>query len=301
MVSTKEKDRSLIFCLDADFKRRLTGMLIEAAFPAEKYCVKTVKEAREAFKSHDRVVNIVMNGADFEGKEIFKILTEIRDMFLERAGTKILIYLDEDQYESLPDELKKTPGRITFFKHPVSKVEINSVFNPIKKPKLVAVPGGAQKPQGKKNVNFYETSKHVQETITSLNALKNKPGNLKALEKIGQRFNGIFGAFSFVQEKPGYRELCYLSHLIDDVARHYENGDKKNISQEHLALMLEAAKCSFAMLKLLRDSQPLTPNHNKAFELIEERFNNHPEIERRSETSQDDVDAMISAAECFLT
>ena len=298
MSITKEKDRSLIFCTDGDFKRRITNLLIEAAFPAEKYTVSSVKDAKIQFDAHSRVVNIIMNGADFEGKKIFMVLNELRDHFLARDGVKILIYLSDEQYIDLPAELKENKQKVFFFQVPVTKIDLNSVFNPIKQVKHVQVPGTQQQKSETptKNVNFIETSKHLQETIDSLNSLSKNRSDLEALLKVGQRFNGLFGAFSFVADKPGYKELNTLAHIIDDIARHYESGDKKEIGEDHFNLMLESAKCSFSMLQPLRDNKPLGDNHLKVFQIISDKYAKHTEIKRRSGASQQDVDDLLKQA-----
>ncbi len=300
MSLKREQRKSLILAKDLEFRRRLSSLLIDAGFIAEKYGAATETECREKFKFDKAITNIVINGPDYPGKEAFVLLANLDEMLAKREAM-VIMYLNEEQYLAVAP-LRKRFTKYGFFEFPAKKADLHRVFNAIGVPKPASKApeqqqGSEQAGGDKKNLNFYETSNHVKDTIDSLGKLLKNPADLESLEHIGQRFNGIFGAFSFVLDKPGYRELADLSHIIDDIARHYrENSELKTVEKKHLDIMMEAAKCSYLFLKALRDNQPIAPEQNESHKKIVANFATFEEIKRRESISQDDIDNMIDSA-----
>lgn len=302
MSIAKEKDKSLLVCKDGDFLRRIKVLLLDAAFPAEKFKVSSATEATAKFQSDDRIVNIVINGSDFPGADVFKLVAEIHGTLSKRA-CRVLVCLDDEQFEAVGDKKEKFP-KYHFVKLPLTKPKVNEAFNPISRQDKGFSPRKIQKPTKqpakpaapKKNVNFFETSKHVQETVESLKKLAGNRTDLEAVGHIGQRFNGIFGAFSFVEDKVGYGELSKLSRVIDDVARHYLATDKSEISEPHFNLMMDAAKASYLMLKDLRENKKINDEVIKTYKEVVQRYDAATEIERRESQSQEDIDSMLAEA-----
>ena len=304
MSISQEKDRSLIICNEYDFKRRINNLLIEAAYPAEKYTVSTPKAAIDKFNEHKEIVNVIINGADFKDKRVFLILAEIGPIFKERDHVKVLVFLTEEQTIML-NSLDKKPDFFKFSPLPITLKKVNEVLNPISynkgapKKKIHNIkekPKEPPKPQ--KNLNFYETSQHIKDTLDSLKALGQDRKDMAAIQHIGQRFNGIFGAFSFVEDKKGYKELLQLSHIIDDIARHYAKEDaKKEIENPHYELLLDAAKCSYLLLKQLRDNLPIEKTHLDAYEKVTKDREKCPEVAvyKAAKQSQEEIDEMLKA------
>lgn len=302
----KERRKSIIIALDPEFRRRMPSMLIEVGFPAEKFTVKSATECKEKIKWDKEIFNLVIHGADFPGKEVFELIADLDGVFTVRQGISILVFLDEDQYLAVAP-LRKKFAKIHFAELPARRKDLNKVFNPIGGGNAltnVAKQNSEKKPssaadtpkKGTKNLNFYETSDHVKDTIDSLGKLKNDRGNLEALFHIGQRFNGIFGAFAFVKDKPGYAELAQLAHIIDDIARHYQRDDQNEITEKHYTLMLEAAKCSYLLLKQLRDTLPVDKQQLDVYAEIKKDYDAASEIQRRESLDQAGVDSLLAEA-----
>lgn len=288
--------KSILFCKDGNFKRRITSLLLDAAFPSEKFGCSTIREARDKFCVEHRVGVIIVNGVDFPGGSVFQILTELAPTFAERE-CKIIVYLSDEQFEMV-EGVREKFKKYHFFQGDMNKAQINSVLNPIATKSFHQKVEAAAKPAApKKNMSFMEASAHVKDTVDMIKAVAGNRSDLASVTNIGQRFNGIIGTFAFIKGKDGYKQLSDLSGVIDDLCRHYEKGDFPEISQPHFDLLLNAAKCCYMMLKDLRDQKPVADDQNKQYENVMQIFAGAKEIERRQSQSQDEVDALLDQLE----
>lgn len=286
MSIRNEKVRSLIICKDKDFKRRSMNILIEVALPAEKFHTEKIFDAKSKFMQDKQIGVIIINASDDTVLSFCAWMDELAPVINPRKP-KVIVYYSKEQKEELQEKMKNYP-LCTFFEHPVKKADFNHVINPIQ----------GETPKGKErkpelNKNFVEASAHVKVTIDLLNELIKDRKNLEAVRHTGQRFNGLFGTFAFGKDSSGYKELYVLSQIVDDVCRHYEGDEHSEISEEHFNLLVSAAKCTYYMLKELRENRPLNESHVEVFDKVVATFEKHPEIKRRDSKSQDEVDDLL--------
>lgn len=269
----------------------MSGLLIEAAFAAEKYGVETSKEVREHFNLYKGIGNVVINGEDYPGKQIFLFLNEIISLFSEHKCT-VMIVAESDQIEAVQGKVDQL-NWIHFVPGPVTKKLIIQVFNPIVPVKRPSIPNQkVEKPAA--NTAFFEASAHVRDTVDRLKKILSNPKDLESLFYIGQRFNGIIGTFNFARKKPGYAELADLATLIDDIARYYQkNQDKKEIETIHLQLMTAAAKLSYLLLRDLRESKPVKESLHASYQKIMATMKKQEKIPKRARLDQEMIDHLI--------
>ena len=155
---------------------------------------------------------------------------------------------------------------------------------------------GAKPKEDPEKLSFFETSLHVKITIEMFNDIAKSKTDLDAVRNIGQRFNGIFGAFAFYGDKAGYKQLKELSIMIDNVCRTYEEQfGRTEISDKHLKILMDSAKCSYKFLQLLRDGKELPKDIFDYYDKTKEEYDATGDIERKTRHSQSEIDDLIEA------
>ena len=308
MVMVKKSQMmTLVVCKDRDFKHRAVNFMNNIAFPAEKFSAESFAEAKSMIDANVKICNVVVDGSLFIDldQEVDKLLP-----LCERPTVMALVYLSEKQLRSFKDTEKL--GENILLRHvPFDKTHFNEAFhgrggkasNPFAPgAQGAAVFSGAATsksappppPKPQKSVTAYEASGHIRDTVEQLKTLANDRTNLDALLEIGQRFNGIMGAFAFLESKVGMSELKKLSLIIDCVARTYENKEQSEMSQPHFSLLLDAAKCSYKILMYLRDNSSSLPEELlRQAKAISDAFDVAKDIVRRDSQSQEDVDQLL--------
>lgn len=284
----KESIKTAIVTSNAEFKAKTVSMMNNVAFIAEKtqytdYAILTALMLRDP-----KVRNIVVDCTCKEGRD-FLGNPELAGV-IAKTGAIIMAY-----FETASDLLLSLDGvkAITTLHHhalPQQKEHYVVAFHHRKPMAPPAAPASTAKAG---NV-FIEATNHVKESFDALTLCLKDRKNLKALEQIGQRFNGVFGTYSFFGDREGFRELSQLSTVIDDLCRTYQtNSAFTEITGPHADLLLSAAKCSFLMLKELREDRPLTAAHKTELARITALHAGDSSIGKRASQKQTDVDSMI--------
>ena len=232
MAISTEKIKTVIICRERGFKNLSVGILTDIAFPGEKLVSETGDGAVVMLNNEKWAQNVVINGVDFPEDEVKKICETVSPAIKNHAPTKkikTLVYLAEDVSKNAINDYKAKFPLLEFRASPPKKKDFTDVFNPIviksattappPKPKPAAP---AKKPKSGEVAGFFEASKHVKDTIERLNHITKDRSNLKALEDIGQRFNGFIGTFAFAGDRDGFKHLKKLAIIIDDTCRFYQ-------------------------------------------------------------------------------
>lgn len=298
---TKERVKSIIVCKDREFKAKAVQLLNGAAFPSEKYTVNSISDATDR-ANHDRtVLNLVIDGSMFSPDSLEEALQE-----LERLNTNdqlnLLCILDEAQQE-VKERYSEIFSR-TFLEHfPLSQAHFNRAFHSKKStrqsnimhPPLENLEQVATVQPKAPALSIIETSKHLKDTIEMINQLKKDPSNIESALHIGQRFNGLIGAFHFFGSKEGFPKLRELAEMIDTVCRSYESQQHSLVEEEHLNFITEAAKCSYLILKDLRNGSAITSDQLLEHIKLVDQFKQLGNIRRRQNEDQQSVDKIIDA------
>lgn len=315
MVVKKNEIQTVILTKDREFKHRTVNFLNTIAFNAEKTTVTTIEEAEQCLLNVPKVLNVIIDGTLF-GQQVDAAFDKIKDM-TEKPDARVLVYLDD---AGMATFTKANHGiaNLFFEKLPFSKKVFNDVFHkrsggfdmggdpasPFGKATgsegqvpSAAAPSAAATEAAKKSVNVtaFEASNHVRDTIAMINIVGKNREALDQLRFIGQKFNGIVGAFAFFPKMDGYKELRRLSGIIDMISRHYDkHRELGKIADNHYNMLLRSAKTSFLLLQALRDSSPIPPEFKTECEAVDKEFSAQKEIDDSHSIKQDDIDNLIN-------
>lgn len=289
--------RSVILCQDRDFKRKVITFLNSAAFSGEKFQTETLKETLDLIAKDPMIRNVVIDSRVFSDQELDLTLQQI-GVVLQPTNVKVLCYL-QDMQTSLEAKHRESLPMLHFAYHPMSLGDFNNSFAPKKdNEKLVGAGSRSQSNQEASNKNpplsLIEASLHIKDTIDLLNQLGKNRGNHEALQTIGQKFNGLAGGFAFLSNQASYKALSNLASIIDEVCRHYKGKDEQ-ILETHWQLLKDAARCSYLLLKEMREANrqdQIKELVGQAEELMNQ-FCRLDDLQRRQKMDQDSVDALL--------
>ena len=293
----KNKLRSVIICQSREFKAKAVSMLNGAAFPAEKFTFANFEEGIERLNSDRLVQNLVIEGAMLSPDKLKAALTEFaKDCYNENI--KALVYLDEAQ-QAEAQAFKKILPKAKFAPLPLMQAHFNGTFHD-----KASSNGGQKKVPAKKatspkssaQLSLIEASAHIKDTIDMINDLIRDRGNLELVAQIAQRFNGLIGAFHFFNNKAGYPQLRSLAELIDAVGRTYEDSQQTEIKGDHFQILVDAARCSYLILKDMRDGKDIGQERLTSHQKLINTFHEQKDLKRRQSQNQSEVDSMIAEA-----
>ena len=314
MVLTKEKQACLIVSKDKELKNKSVSFFIAAGYPGEKKFVEAFDDIERELHLNQSVRNIILDAQTCfeEGSAVDDILSSV-GLLCNNDKLKVLMYMSAAQKESLSD----TEHRIRHLlieTLPPNLRQFNNIFNKSKvafnKPigttfSKVQLDREAEKlrllMEQIKNTTVLtaaESSKHLIGVFESVNQLKNDHKDFKALEHIGQRFNGIFGTFVFYGERPGWSELCKISYQIDNISKTYLKSEELDeVATEHVLLLIDLVKGAFRLLHSLRESAGVKKSElDEVLETVTQ-VENDPRIIQMVQISQDEVDNLIEKGE----
>ncbi len=290
----KSQMMTLILCSDRDFKHRAVNFLNNVAFQSEKIPMESFQEAKDLVDRNPFVLNAVIEGALFKEKarEFWPIVLQMA----KKPNFMCLIYFpDGEGLKAFPHK-KPTVSNIFLKVLPFVKGDFIEAFH------TRIESGSPSKPQPiqdaasqqQKSITIEEATSHLFNTIEQVRALSQDRTKLESLFQIGQRFNGVMGAFAFLQTKLGMPELKRLSIIIDSVARTYETQGLSPLTKEHHELILSATRCAYRILVQLRQdptalSPELVADENRIFTLYEK----DTILLKRNSHSQDQVDELL--------
>lgn len=295
----KEKVQSVILCKDREFKSRAVHFLKGAAFPAEKIAVDRVEDVVSQVNSNLMMLNVVFDGSMFSPHDLEENIKHFASK-CTNSDVKLLVFLDtaqaneRERYDSLYDPMY-------IEEKPLEQAHFNRAFHG-RKAKVNTRDLGPTTPASNTNdtpkqngsLSLIEASAHIKETIEMINSLSKDRSQLAAVVNIGQRFNGLIGAFYYFANKEGFPKLLHLAEIIDAIGRTYESTDRTEISEKHYNLLVEAAKCSYILLKDLREEKGINPASIIAHDKLSLEFKSLDDIKRREISDQETVDEIVS-------
>jgi hypothetical protein len=304
----KEQVKSIIVTKDREFKRKAIAFLNGSAFAAEKFSVEKMNDGIDVLERDGDCVNIVFDGCGLPSDDLRNQL----EAFAKRcksSDARLMVYLDESNQHPEKEHAQKLVPQAHVFFLPMAQIHFNKAFHGAKlfpevTPPAHHAPPPPREPEressrdsgsSKASLTLIETSAHIKETVDMLNAVAKDKARIDTVREIGQRFNGLIGAFSFFGNAAGYPKLRDLSTIIDDISRTYREDHTLNITEEHWSLMMESAKTLYLILKDMRDNKPVTPSHMEAADAIWARYSAAGDIVKRASQSQDEIDALIEA------
>ena len=108
-INSKEQKRSIILCADKDFRIRSVNTLIECALAGDKFHFEKLVEARERFLVDEKVDIFVVNGADYQPKDIIVLMSVFEELYKERPTTKFIIFIGKEQKEDIAPQMATYP------------------------------------------------------------------------------------------------------------------------------------------------------------------------------------------------
>ncbi len=301
-----EKLKTVILCEDREFKNFAVNNLNNAALPGEKFTTEEVKEAHQIIESNGLADNFLVDFSGYSKKELVTKLNEVFPLPTiadEMRRVITIVMLDPEEHMQLAKALNQKFKDVFFFYMPMTQQQFIEGFhdgrkNRVKitssKPQEATSTPGQENKKNTSSVNFLETTKHIRSSIESLNNIAKDDSRVDDMQHIGQRFNGMIGAFAFYGKKSGYHELHTIATYIDNICRIYEN-DKDKVDKSHFDIVLLAARTAFLLLKDLREGNELSPKNKETLNSITESYNKLSDVKERNSQSQQDVDALIDS------
>jgi hypothetical protein len=297
MTIHKDKIKNVVLSVDRGFRTQASRLFGDAGFPGEKMFVSNVSEATSILRFDRQALNICMSPDNLETPAYLEILANINNVI---AGTSILAlaYMRIDQARDM-NEVKSGLLYLNLRLHPVKRSDFS--LDGFRPPEIQKDDKGSNKesskkvPKGASVISFFEATQHIRESIDAVNELLKDGHKLDLLQMVGQRFNGLVGAYCFLQNQTGFKELFHLSVVVDDISRNYRHqSEKTSVDVSHLDLLLRAVKCAFLILKRLRDGAEPDPGQTEEAMQIFDSYLTDSTIAKRDLVSQDEVEVLLS-------
>lgn len=306
MTIYKDKIKNVVLSVDRSFRSQASRLYIDAGFPGEKIFVASVSEATSILRFDKFALNICLSPDNLETPEYLEILANVNTVV---TGTSILAlaYMRIDQARDM-NEVKSGLPYLNLRLLPLKRSDFISVFRSMRgnsvegfRPPEITKDGkidgrDSPKKSGKEGavLSFFEATKHLRESVDAVNILHKDPQNLDLLLRVGQRFNGLVGAYCFLQNQPGFKELFHLSVVVDDISRNYKQPSAiQSVDARHLELLTRSVRCAFLVLKRLRDGSEPEPSQTEEAMQLFENYLADTTITKRELVSQDDVEDLL--------
>ena len=294
----KDKITSVIICESRPFKAKAVNYIHGAAYPAEKKTVDNMKDAITIINGDKFCHILVIDATNFKDEDLMDGLKKLR-IKNKNEELRLLLYLDEAKLGD-KETYEKLFKRTSLASFPIKQQDFNRAFHQ-RKPKIDpnATPKKKEKakePEANSShsaTSLIETSNHIKDTIDMINSLVKDRSNFELLADISQRFNGLIGAFRFFGGKEGYPLLGHLAEIIDTVGRSYEESDAKEIETEHFQLIVDAARCSYLILKDMREGRGVIPKRLKQHQDLSKAFSSLSNIKFKENFNQSEVDQLL--------
>jgi hypothetical protein len=300
----KEHIKSIIVTKDREFKRKAITFLNGSAFAAEKFTVEELSEGLSIIDRDLDCMNLVFDATPLNTEDLKKQL----NLYQTRCKVpelRVLVYLDESYQAKDKDLISKTLPRAQAFFMPMAQSHFNKVFHGQKvipdPPKGLPVPApeeeaaeSSPKRASKPSLTLIETSAHIKETVDMLNAVSKDKSRIETVRMIGQKFNGLIGAFAFFGHSTGYPKLRELAVIIDDISRTYRVDETLKITEDHWEMMMESAKCLYLILKDMREGRPPAPAYIRKADSLISMYKVADDIDKREAQTQEEIDQLIA-------
>ena len=302
----KDKVQSVILTQERDFKARAVTLFKGAAFPAEKRAFDNMGACLDMISQYELVHNFVIDARPYKLKELIKDL-EFLSETAHDEDMKVLIYLDDDLLEE-KEKFENIYDKTFVASFPLKQADFNRAFHAKKakvNPKSILAANvefndqSEEQSHAPKNsgnsgaLSLVETSQHIKDTIIMINTIAKDRTDLKVLADVGQRFNGLIGAFKFFGKKEGYPHLGNLAEMIDTISRSYQSDEASEIEASHYQLLVDAARCSYLILKDMREGGGIKEERIKSHGALAMRFKKQGNLRFKENKSQAEVDEIL--------
>lgn len=295
MAKYQNKNRCLIYIKNTYQKNDVINILQSIGFEGEKVQFDLADKALMLLE-HKAIDLCVIEGALLKAESFVDF---IETCFQKSKNPQVKILVFSSNIHEYEDRLRKLSPACFPCALPYSRLDFTNALIPKAKPlfqlPVVEKPKKTAPPK-QTTINFIETSKHVQISIEMINQLAKDKSKLEELQIIGQRFNGVFGTFSFFGKTEGFFQLYFSSCIIDNICRTYaRNAALTSMSTEHFNLLFRVANNAFIMLKELRSEKPLSDGLKKAHVKLIEEYKMDKSIYKPDVQNQDQVDTLIKS------
>lgn len=311
----KENIKSVIITSDKEFKRKAITFLNGSAIAAEKFVVEHMQNALTIFEQDPALGNFIIDGTLIKFSDL-KAQLELYMKHKANGDSRLLVFLEEAQVTLAErDALQAMLPQANIFFTPMAQAQFNKSFHgnrtPLQAPKeseskkpapagptsssaTAASPASASE-QSKNSVTLLETSAHLKETVELLNGVAKDKNRTDLVRTIGQRFNGLIGAFAFLKSSPGFMEMQNLARIVDDVSRTYRDDATRSISEKHWDLLFESAKALYLILRELREHRPVPETLLTKAAQLEKTYAATSDLSRRQSQSQAAIDELLES------
>lgn len=306
----KENIKSVIVTADKEFKRKAITFLNGSAIAAEKFVVEHMQNALTLFEQDAAVGNFIIDGTTIKNSEL-KAQLELYAKHKANGDSRILVFVEDVQTSIAErDAFQALIPMANIYYTPMAQAQFNKSFHggrvPLHAPKesegkKPATPAGSPSssssaaPSDKNSVTLLETSAHIKETVELLNSVAKDKNRTDLVRTIGQRFNGLIGAFAFLKASPGFTEMQNMARIVDDVSRTYRDDKDRSITEKHWELLFESSKTLYIILRELREHRPIPETLFTKAAQLEKTYAATLDLSRRQSQSQADVDQLLEA------
>ncbi len=300
----REHIKSIIVTQDREFKHKAITFLNGSAFAAEKICVQQMQNALDSLVADGDCLNFIYDATAVKTEDLTQSLTAFART-KATAEVRLMIFLTESQTAEKAIVQKLTP-QANLWHLPMAQAQFNKSLSYSKNIALkgkeseakaaTPTPASQDKDSNKAapSLSLVEASAHLKETVDLLNAVAKDKKRVDAVRLIGQKFNGLIGAFAFFTQG-GYPKMRELAKIVDDIARTYSEDQNLVITDKHWELLSESAKTLYFILKDMRENRPVTASYIAKADALLSEYAETSDISRRQSQSQDEIDQLLDA------
>lgn len=208
----QEKIKSVILTGQSEFRVSMVQTLNTLGFHAEKVNAENLAELGKLLAVDQLVWNVVIDAASYfpDDAKFENCLAEIAQA-VGTSAVSVLIYLAAEKHDALAETLGKFP-KFQVRSLPVRRQDLVEAF--IKPFMARHGHGKVEKPVAKSpspaGEAIGEAIEHVRQTVELLKQVATDANAVEQFAQIGQRFNGLYGAYLFLDGKDGYHQLRML-------------------------------------------------------------------------------------------
>lgn len=293
----QEKIKSALLTASGEFRVSMVQTLNTLGFTAEKVSADGLAALSKLLSTDQLVWNVVVDAASLypNGNDFASRFKEI-EQAIGSAAVSVLVYVPAQLFEPLQVVTKAFP-KLHFRPLPVRRQDVVDHFI---KPYMArhghvkAEKQPTKSASAGSNENIGEAIEHAKQTIDLLKKVAADSSAVAQFVAIGQRFNGLYGAYLFLGGKDGYHQLRILCEIIDALSKTYgkETG-RSALAKAHVELMVRSAKCVFGILKEMRSGKMLSDELKSETDDVRRAYEGMGDVFRREAMSQEFVDEIL--------
>lgn len=293
----QEKIKSALVTASGEFRVGMVQTLNTLGFTAEKVSCENFTALGKLLATDTLVWNVVVDAASlFPSDPQLKERISDLERHLASAAVSVIVYLTAERLDASTEMIKAFP-KFHFRPLPVRRQDVVDYFI---KPYMARHGHGKgekapAKPQASQSgESIGEAIEHVKQTIEHLKKIAADVAAVDQFVAIGQRFNGLYGAYLFLGGKEGYHHLRILCEVIDSLSKTYLKDPKPTaLAKPHVDHMVRSAKCVFGILKEMRAGQGVSAALKAEADDVRKVYDAMPDVFRREAMSQEFVDEIL--------